>query len=213
MKKEYYFPTPVWYMEKSEWLNDLISYTDKYIDNVKNKNTKLFINNKDFGITHHSDPLEFDENFKEFSKFICRTSMDLLNEQGYDVEFYNLVINSLWVQEFSKEGGGHHNSHVHSNSHISGFYFLKCSEKTSFPMLHDSRLNKRMIQLLEKDENIITDSSDKIMIKPKPGLFMFFPSYLEHEFVVDHGIEPFRFIHFNIQAFPKKLLNNDIKRI
>jgi len=70
-----------------------------------------------------------------------------------------------------------------------------------------------MLQLIEKDESVITDSSEKIKIIPKPGLFMFFPSYLEHEFVVDHGIEPFRFIHFNIQAVPKQLINNDIKRI
>jgi hypothetical protein len=42
---------------------------------------------------------------------------------------------------------------------------------------------------------------------------IFFNSYLGHEFVVDHGIEPFRFIHFNIQAVPKQLINNDIKRI
>ena len=45
------------------------------------------------------------------------------------------------------------------------------------------------------------------------GTFMFFNSYLEHEFSVDHGLEPFRFIHFNLQAIPKQLINNDIKRI
>jgi hypothetical protein len=28
---------------------------------------------------------------------------------------------------------------------------------------------------------------------------------MEHEFAVDHGKEPFRFIHFNIQAVPKKM--------
>jgi len=33
------------------------------------------------------------------------------------------------------------------------------------------------------------------------------------QFVVDHENEPFRFIYFNIQAFPKQLINNDIKRI
>ena len=124
-----------------------------------------------------------------------------------------MVISELWAQEFSKEGGGNHNSHIHSNSHISGFYFLKCSDKTSYPVFHDTRLNKKMIQLKEKDETKITSSSEKFYIKPTPGLFIFFNSYLEHEFVVDHGIEPFRFIHFNIQALPKHLINNNIKRI
>ena len=54
---------------------------------------------------------------------------------------------------------------------------------------------------------------EKIPFNPKPGTFVFFNSYLCHEFVVDHGIEPFRFIHFNIKAIPKQLINNGIKRI
>jgi hypothetical protein len=56
-------------------------------------------------------------------------------------------------------------------------------------------------------------TTEKISLKPKPGTFIFFNSYLGHEFPVDHGIEPFRFIHFNIQAVPKQLINNNIKRI
>jgi hypothetical protein len=29
---------------------------------------------------------------------------------------------------------------------------------------------------------------------------IFFPAYLEHQYTVDDGVEPFRFIHFNLQA-------------
>jgi hypothetical protein len=36
-------------------------------------------------------------------------------------------------------------------------------------------------------------------------VLLFFPGYMEHEFAVDHGKEPFRFIHFNIQAVPKEM--------
>ena len=39
-----------------------------------------------------------------------------------------------------------------------------------------------------------------------PGSLLLFPGYLEHEFVLDHGIKPFRFIHFNIQAVPSEVL-------
>ena len=124
-----------------------------------------------------------------------------------------MIAKDLWVQEFSKEGGGNHNSHIHSNSHISGFYFLKCSEKTSFPIFHDSRNGKLMIQLPQKNESVITPSSEKVNFQVKPGTFIFFNSYLGHEFPVDYGIDPFRFIHFNIQAVPKQLINNEIKRI
>ena len=122
-------------------------------------------------------------------------------------------MNELWVQEFSKEGGGNHNTHVHSNSHVSGFYFLKCSNKTSYPVFHDPRPGKLMNQLPEKNSKEITEASEKIPLKITPGLFVFFNSYIGHEFIVDHGIEPFRFIHFNIQAVPKGLVNNNFNKI
>jgi len=207
-----YFSTPIYFFEKKEWVNNLILLTDDYIKKAKEKNKINFINNRDFGFSHHTDNLS-EDNFKEFHNFICTSALNILEEQGYDTDLYSMVISELWAQEFSKEGGGNHNSHIHSNSHISGFYFLKCSDKTSYPVFHDTRLNKKMIQLKEKDETKITNSSEKFYIKPTSGLFIFFNSYLEHEFVVDHGIEPFRFIHFNLQAISKQLLTNNIKRI
>ena len=205
--KENYFKTPVYYLNDTSWIENLNINCDKHIlDALKN--------NKDcFKSVYHSSSLAEDDNFKEFIKFICNISYKILDEQGYNMNLYSLIISDLWVQEFSKKGGGNHNSHIHSNSHISGFYFLKCSSKTSFPIFHDSRLNKKMIQLKEKDEKLNTDSSEKINVTSAPGLFVFFNSYLEHEFIVDNGIEPFRFIHFNLQAIQKELVNNNIKRI
>ena len=213
LEKNNFFNTPIYFFKKEEWVNNLILHTNNYIEKAKELNKQYFIDDKDFGFAHHSTYLSLDNNFKEFSQFISEESVKILNDQGYDIDLYSMVITESWVQEFSKKGGGHHNSHIHSNSHISGFYFLKCSEKTSYPIFHDPRLNKKMIQLKQKDENKQTDSSEKFFIKPVPGLFIFFPSYLEHEFVLDHGIDPFRFIHFNIQAFPKQLINNQGKRI
>jgi hypothetical protein len=62
-------------------------------------------------------------------------SNNILDQQGYDLSNHKLVMNELWVQEFAKLGGGHHHTHTHWNGHISGFYFLKCSEKLLFQFL------------------------------------------------------------------------------
>ena len=51
----------------------------------------------------------------------------------------------------------------------------------------------------------VVAGSDLIHFKPKPGTLILFPGYLEHEFSVDFGKEPFRFIHWNIQAIPKEM--------
>jgi len=114
----------------------------------------------------------------------------------------------FWVQEFSRKGGGNHDGHIHNNNHISGFYFLKCSDKTSFPIFHDPRPAKEMMQLpLSKEaaETAVNPVQNKFFLKIKPGTMVFFPAYLEHEFSVDLGIDPFRFIHFNLQCIRKPI--------
>jgi len=208
-----FFSSNFYIEEDLSWVETLNKLSDNYINRAIENNKKNFIHNKDFGLTHHSESLNKDVNFDKFSNFILKRSFSFLENQGYCLKNYLLVMNDLWVQEFSKEGGGNHNTHIHSNNHVSGFYFLKCSDKTSYPIFHDPRPGKLMNQLPEKNQNKMTDASEKIYFFSKPGVFVFFNSYIGHEFVVDHGIEPFRFIHFNVQAIPKQLINNDIKRI
>jgi len=205
MQEYNFFTCPIYTLDKKEWLDDLNNFCEKYIDQEYIKNN--------FGVSYHSTLLANDDNFKEFNVFICKIAIDILNTQGYNTDIYSLIVSDLWVQEFSKKGGGHHNSHIHPNSHISGFYFLKCSEKTSFPVFHDPRYAKKSLQLIQKSMNDITLSSEKILMKVQPGTFIFFNSYMEHEFAVDEGKEPFRFIHFNLQAIPKQLINKNIKYI
>jgi len=204
IKQDYFF-TPIYFYNLIDWVDDLNNKCNKYIDIVKKNNENFLINNKDLGFTYHSQPDDLlkDYEFDNFKKFIYEKSSYILNEQGYNISLYDLKIKELWVQEFAKDGGGHHNSHIHSNSHISGFYFLKCSDKTSYPIFHDPRLHKKMNQLQEKDVTNFTNSSELISLKPTPGLFVFFNSFLEHQFSLDLGLEPFRFIHFNIQAVLK----------
>ena len=57
-----------------------------------------------------------------------------------------------------------------------------------------------MTDLQEINSSDITVSTHKVFYKPKPGTLMLFNSYLPHHFAVDHGIDPFRFIHFNLSA-------------
>ena len=110
-----------------------------------------------------------------------------------------MFFTEFWAQEFAKQGGGHHDTHVHWDNHISGFYFLKCSEKTSCPVFHDPRAGAMMTKLPQKDKNKVSPMSDQIHFRPKPGTLIFFPAYVPHQFAVDFVLRPFRFIHFNLQ--------------
>lgn len=198
-----FFTSPIYFNEKKEWVEKLNKISDYYIQQAKEKSLSKCC--KDFGKVYHSDSLIKDNNFKEFLNFINSNAFDILNNQGFDLTDYLLATTELWVQEFASLGGGNHSPHIHWNGHISGFYFLKCSDKTSYPIFHDPRCGRMMNLLPEKDASKITLASSLINFKLQPGTFVFFNSFLQHEFPLDYGIEPFRFIHFNVQAFPKQL--------
>ena len=210
-----YFTTPIYSTLILDWLKPLIKATDPFIKEAKNNNkvhitkrNKEFKKNiNDMGMSHHSRSIIDIDEFKELQNFVHKSSNKILDHMGYDLSEYNLHYTEMWVQEFAKQGGGHHEGHIHYDNHISGFYFLKCSEKTSFPIFHDPRPAKIMSDLPMKNQLEINFSSPYIHYKPVPGTLILFPAFLEHSFTYDLGIEPFRFIHFNIQAIRKMILN------
>ena len=210
MIKKEFFKTPIWVENKPDFLTSLTKATNKYIKKAKqSKESKEYIKNYgDFGNSYHSTPLTFDNDFLDFRNYITTKSIDFLDFQGFDLSSYALILGEMWVQEFSKKGGGHHSAHVHWNQHVSGFYFLKCSPKTSFPVFHEPRTGARATKLKLKEGSNIDYADEKMHYRPTPGDLVIFPGYLEHEFVVDHGIDPFRFIHFNIQAVSKEIVKD-----
>jgi len=202
-----YFKTPIWMEEKPEFVKSLNKASDKYIKAAKKmpevkKYLKQF---GDFGTSHHSTPLTQDNDFLDLRNYIGQKSWEFLDHSGFDMPQYTTMFSEMWVQEFAKKGGGHHSAHVHWNQHVSGFYFLKCNEKTSYPIFHEPRTGARATKLKMKNQKGIWPGTELVNFRPKPGTLIIFPGYLEHEYAVDHGKSPFRFIHWNITAIPKEM--------
>ena len=207
-KIDYYYSTPIWLFDKPEWLKSVNKVCDEYIKeaytrDLKEKKVKK---NKDFGWSYHSRPLFDDIRLKELHDWVGATSRNILDFMGYNISNHTLFCTESWVQEFSKKGGGHHNSHIHGDNHVSAFYYLKCSENTSRPVFHDPRLAAKMMKLPEKNSQKVSMANDKINYTPKPGTLIIIPAYLEHEYGVDDGKEEFRFIHFNFQAVRNEII-------
>jgi len=212
MIKSEYFQSPVYYEDKPEWVDKLNRLSDSYIasarkDQEENNKKKLELGYKnDIGMTYHSSPLEPDQNFRFFHDYMAKKARWVLDDMGYDMEKYGLHYTESWVQEFSFNGAGHHWFHTHANNHISGFYFLKASDKTSKPLFQDPRTAHVPLKLKEKDSTKVTPACDLVNYSVKPGSLMLFPAYMSHAYAVDHGIEPFRFIHINIRAVEKEYM-------
>ena len=214
LKLEEYFKCPIWFADEPTFVDDLNKASDPYIkiskDNLKkniDERNKKYGDKGDMGNVFHSTTLIGDPKFKNLQDYVGATARNLLVEMGFDLTNYEVFTTEMWVQEFAKKGGGHHSLHTHWNGHISGFYFLKASEATSLPVFDDPRPGNVMNLLPEKDRSKVTYASSQINYKVQPGRVMFFPSYMPHQYVVDMGYEPFRFIHWNCQAIPKGVLN------
>ena len=208
------FQSAIYRTEAPQYLDLLNLVCDPFIVEAKKKTAPQIVSREakagkdigDIGLSYHTENLMKQAELYQFRRFIKSTSENILDAQGYDLKDYDLKFTEMWCQEFANQGGGHHDTHIHWNNHISGFYFLKCSDRTSAPLFHDPRAGKMMTQLPEKDRNVVTLATEKVLLRPKPGTVMFFNSYLPHQFAVDNGVDPFRFIHFNLQAIPKNVL-------
>ncbi len=214
LSREEYFKSPIWFGEAPEFVDEINKASDSYIEIAK-KNLQPDIDKRnkdnktkgDFGNVYHSTTLIGDKKFKTLTDYIGATCHNLLLEMGFDMRGHQLFTTEMWVQEFAKDGGGLHTLHTHWNGHISGFYFLKASDKTSMPLFEDPRPGNVMNLLPELDKTKVTYASSQVHYKVQPGRMIFFPSYLPHQYIIDPGIEPFRFIHWNCQAIPKGVLN------
>ena len=88
---------------------------------------------------------------------------------------YTTMFSEMWVQEFAKKGGGHHSAHIHWNQHVSGFYFLKCSDKTSSNISRTkNRCKMYKIKNETRHKRCMAWSQNYFILRPKPGMLIIF---------------------------------------
>ena len=211
MNLQSYFATPIYVDSISGFLTNTIKVTDSYVKAAKKKaqpllkeRTKTYKKNiKDFGISYQSPTLMNEEKLFPLRDRVGELSYQFLEASGFDLMNHILTMKEMWVQEFSPLGGGAQPMHIHPNTHVSVFYILKASHRTSEVFFHDPRASARSTGLPLKDIKALSHGNDTIKFTPSPGLLIISPGYLAHEFTVDPGIDPFRYLHFTMQGIPK----------
>ena len=202
---ETFFSTPIYITEKPEWVSDTNKFCQPYLDESHlTHQSEVKRIGSDFGLVYHSTSIQDDPNLKYLTDWIGQTAHKVMTEWGADLSNHTLIYESMWVQEFPKDGGGHHRIHIHENSHVSGFYFLQ-NENSSYPLFHDPRPGAAMTALPEKDESNLSYYNKCVNYQPKPGSIYMFPSYLPHEYVMSRGGN-FKFIHWNLMALPRDIV-------
>ena len=197
---EEFFATPFWSTQIPEWVDDVNKTCQPYLDESHEAQSE-YTKEGDMGRVYHSGSIENDFKLKFLVEYIGGTACNLLQSWGNDISNHKVVFDSMWVQEFARDGGGHHRVHIHENCHVSGFYFLQ-NEDSSYPLFHDPRQGSAMTSLPELDSRKITPASRTCNVQPEPGHMYMFPSYLPHEYIFSKKGGAFRFIHFNLSAVP-----------
>ena len=196
------FTCPIYRGNDTSWLS-LDKQVDPIINDLKKENQKKLKSGKINNLpnSYHSHNLWAEKPFKPFIEYVMQQMWNILAWQGYSLKNKRPLLQECWVQEFPEEGG-FHDIHIHSNNHMSGFYFLQCGNKTSQPSFHDPRPGKVMTDLDQKDMKTITSASSIVNYNVNPGDFIFFNSYMPHSYshYKSKGKNKFRFIHFNMAA-------------
>lgn len=197
MKKQKFIDTKifcshVYYIYNNKWL--------KLFKNILNNDLEK---NNDFNLKKY---ISSNEETLNFSDYITSLSLEILNSQGYDLKKYSLKVNELVLNKFSTKKLLSEDVKLNPEGHISGYYFLECDDKTPYPLFHDPRPSKAMIQLPQKNIKEVNESSDKVRFNIIPGSLILFNSYLPCELPIGDNLSKFSFVTFNIKAYPIKFL-------
>lgn len=188
----YYFPSGVYCIEKPEFLADAKAACKKSVAKQK-KERKL---DEIYPVYMTGNLFEY-KGMDKLSEYIGQTAWNVLKEQGYAMENFNVKFSEFWCQEHYKHSAM--DQHVHGfGSQIVGFYFVDSPENCSRVVFHDPRSAKVQINLPESDPSQAMPASNMINFEPKPGMLIFTNAWLAHSFTRHASTKPIQFIHFNL---------------
>jgi uncharacterized protein (TIGR02466 family) len=189
-----FFPTTVYTIIKPEFLESVEIVSTEKLNEVK-KEHKI---NETYPVVMSTSMIG-DSRISEFETFLAMSGWKILDNQGYNMDNFNVYMSELWCQEHHKFSGME--QHVHSHGvMLSGFYFLEVSEESYMIQLHDPRAGKVQASLPERNMSMVTEASNSFFIKPERGMIVISNAWLPHSFTRNSSDTPCKFIHFNISV-------------
>lgn len=181
-----YFPTSICRDEKPELAHEVLSLYEEVVDPLRDENP-YFVQSED--LTAHTG-------VQNLRSYLLESARYILRSQGYSVEKYDFFLSGLWAQEITQGSGT--NSHIHKNSQLSGWLFLDVGKQSAFPVYHDTRINKNMVELDYVEGEEISFATSAVHFKNiAAGTVLFNNAWVPHELRPGKG-KPTKCIHFII---------------
>jgi hypothetical protein len=104
-------------------------------------------------------------------------------------------MSGLWGQDVKCNGGT--NVHVHKNSQICGWFFLETPEGGAYPVYHEPRMNKQMVELDYVWKPELTNASSFVHFDNiKPGTILMANSWMQHQLTQNNSQAETKSVHF-----------------
>jgi uncharacterized protein (TIGR02466 family) len=179
-----YFPSVIYREEHPDWVGYTLQVAQKYYSVAQN-----------VGHITQTDHMANDPDLKFLVDYLVLASTTILRDQGYDMDKYELYVSGLWGQDVKCNGGT--DVHVHKNSQICGWFFLETPEGGSYPIYHDPRMNKKMIELDSVHSPELTNASSYVHFNNvKPGTVLMANSWMQHQLTPNMAQAETKSIHF-----------------
>jgi uncharacterized protein (TIGR02466 family) len=192
---------------------ELLSSNGSMLSSMEAKKQKnVSVRNK---ISYYSeDTLHEQSIYKELTSAIESVTQDIFNVYEYDSITPHVV--TMWGNVLGEKGYIH--AHSHSNSMFSGVWYPEDPPETEegslsncIKLIDPTRIKFFFMPQIKKKNPL---NSGEVFIKPKKGMCLIFPSWLEHDTMPNENQFTQRYsISFNI--FPKGILGypNSLNRL
>jgi uncharacterized protein (TIGR02466 family) len=179
-----YFPSSVYREEHPDWVGYTGQVVKKHYEAVASS-----------GVLDQTGDMSNDPDLKFLVDYLVLASDTILREQGYDMNKYELYVAGLWGQDVKCNGGT--NIHVHKNSQICGWFFLETPEGGAYPVYHEPRMNKQMIELdYIQGPSLVNASSTVHFNNLRPGTVLMANSWMQHQLTQNNSQAQTKSVHF-----------------
>lgn len=190
-----YFPALVYREERPDLIQNALPVCKSHLDQIRT----------DGGGLLQSNQLAYEPALREVADYLLMSSVSILRSQGYLVDNYDFYLQGLWAQEVNRGSGTI--PHAHKNSQICGWFFLEVPKTGVYPVYHDCRMNKGMVELDFAQGTEITNATSSIHFNDiVPGTVLFSNSWIPHQLLNNESDVPARCIHF-VVSHKERLCN------
>jgi uncharacterized protein (TIGR02466 family) len=116
--------------------------------------------------------------FGKLERLLDRHAAAFAKALHWDLKGGKPKCDSLWVNVMPE--GGHHTSHIHPNSVISGTYYVKVP-KGAGPIVYEDPRLAMMMAAPSKKSSAPRELKSHVSETPKPGTLLLWESWLRHE--------------------------------